>query len=82
MNTTTGSIVTRVYRDFRGVDFSNKNVSVYRSPNALNVWKNYKESLGKCIETRPDIELVEEYEGTIYGLFFYTVGSELHRIVH
>ena len=49
MNTTTGSIVTRVYRDFRGVDFSNENVSVFRSPNALNVWKNYKESLGKCI---------------------------------
>lgn len=82
MNTTTGSIVTRVYRDFRGVDFSNKNVSVYRSPNALNVWKNYKESLGKCIETRPDIELVDEFEGTIYGLFFYTVNNELHKIVH
>ena len=82
MNTTTGSIVTRVYRDFRGVDFSNKNVSIYRSPNALNVWKNYKESLGKCIETRPDIELVDEYEGTIYGLFFYTIDGQVHKIVH
>lgn len=79
---TTGSIVTRAYKDFRGVDFSNKNVSIYRSPNALNVWKNYKDSLGKCIETRPDIELLEEYDGTIYGLFFYTVQGETHKIVH
>lgn len=79
---TTGSIVTRVYKDFRGVDFSNKSVSIYRSPNALNVWKNYKESLGKCIETRPDIELVDEYDGTIYGLFFYTIGVKVHKIVH
>ena len=82
MSVTTGSIVTRVYKDFRGVDFSNKNVSIFRSPNALNVWKNYKDSLGKCIETRPDIELVEEYSGTIYGLFFYTINGEQHKIVH
>ena len=82
MSVTTGSIVTRVYKEFRGVDFSNKEVSIYRSPNALNVWKNYKESLGKCIETRPDIELSEEYEDTVFGLFFYTVNGILHKIVH
>ena len=79
---TTGNILTRVYKDFRGVDFSNKSVSINRSPYAVNVWKNYKESLGKCIETRPDIELSEEYDGTIYGLFFYTKNNILHKIVH
>ena len=41
-----GSLVMRNYRDFRGVDFSNRKdeVSLSRSPDALNMWKNYKNS--------------------------------------
>lgn len=79
-----GTLITRSYGKFRGVDFSNRKdeVSVYRSPDALNVWKNYKSSSGRCIETRPDIELLKEYSNTIHGLFFYTYKGEAHRIVH
>ena len=45
------------------------------------MWKNYSK-LGKCIETRPDIALVETYDNTIYGLFFYKVGNTEMMLVH
>lgn len=76
--------ITRNYEDFRGVDFSNRKdeVSLVRSPDAVNMWKNYKNSSGKCVESRPDIELVKEFADTIYGLFFYAYNGEKHKIVH
>ena len=64
------NIVIREYKNFGGVDFTNSEVQLNRSPDALNVWKNYK-TLGKSIETRPDIELVKNIDNFIYGLFFY-----------
>lgn len=75
-----GSLIFRNYRDFRGVDFSNRKdeVSLYRSPDCLNMWKNYKNSTGNCVETRPDIELLKKYDETIYGMYIYN-GS---KIVH
>lgn len=82
--TESGSLVTRNYQNFRGVDFTNRKdeVSLVRSPDALNMWKNYKNSKGRCVETRPDIELVKEFTDTIFGLFFYTYNGATHRIVH
>lgn len=79
-----GSLITRNYNSFRGVDFSNRKdeISLYRSPDALNVWRNYKNSKGRAIESRPDIDLVETYTDNIFGLFFYSYGGETHRIVH
>jgi hypothetical protein len=79
-----GSLITRNYTNFRGVDFSNRKdeVSLYRSPDAINMWKNYKNSKGRCVESRPDIELVKEFTDTIFGLFFYTYNNSTHRIVH
>lgn len=68
-----GDLITREYRQFRGVDFGHRKdeVYLYRSPDAKNVWKNYKGSNGNCIETRPDLELLKNYSDTIFGLFFY-----------
>jgi hypothetical protein len=79
-----GSLITRNYKNFKGVDFSNRKdeVSLYRSPDALNVWKNYKSSNGRCIETRPDVELIDTFDNSIYGLFFYTINTVDHMIVH
>ena len=45
------------------------------------MWKNYKNN-SAGIETRPDMELVEEYNNTILGLFFYDIGNTTHKIVH
>ena len=79
-----GSLIIRNYNGFRGIDFSNRKdeIALNRSPDALNMWKNYKSNNGKCIETRPDIELLEEYSDTIFGLFFYAFNGATHRIVH
>lgn len=79
-----GSLITRNYKNFKGVDFSNRKdeVSLYRSPDALNVWKNYKSSNGRCIETRPDVELIDTFDNSIFGLFFYTINTVDHMIVH
>ena len=84
MSTPSGKLITRNYTQFRGVDFSNRKdeINIYRSPDALNMWKNYKSTSGKCIETRPDIELLKEYSNTIFGLFFYDYNGSTHMIVH
>ena len=76
-----GEPILRSYNSFRGVDYTNYEVSLYRSPDAKNMWKNYK-SLGKGIETRPDIETFMELTNTIYGLFFYTIAQVEHMIIH
>lgn len=79
-----GSLITRAYQNFRGVDFSNRRdeVSLYRSPDALNMWKNYKNNKGRCVESRPDVDLIKQFDSTIFGLFFYTYNNVSHMIVH
>ena len=76
-----GNLVTRKVDAFAGVDFSNSDTNLSRSPDSLNMWKNYKNN-STGIETRPDMELVEEYNNTIFGLFFYDIGNTTHKIVH
>ena len=79
-----GTLITRNYKNFKGVDFSSRKdeVSIYRSPDALNVWRNYSGTNGRCIETRPTIELLKEFDNTIFGIFFYEINRENHMIVH
>ena len=88
MSTTisSGSLIRRTYSNFRGVDFGNRKdeIELTRSPDALNMWKNYKNSKGRCVESRPDVELVKQYKDTdtIFGHFFYTYGGQKHTIIH
>ena len=44
------TLITRVYGDFRGCDFRGEDVDITRSPNSLNMWKDYKDIT--CIKTR------------------------------
>ena len=76
-----GGLTIQRYNNFRGVDFTDENVNESRSPDSLNMWKDYK-SLGKRIETRPDLELQLTMSNTIFGLFFYTVNTTKHFIIH
>ena len=76
-----GNLVTRKVDNFAGVDFSNGDTHLSRSPDSLNMWKNYKNNSAE-IETRPDMELVETYDNAIFGLFFYDIGDVTHKIVH
>ena len=72
--------VNRKYSNFRGVDFSNSEVNLYRSPDSVNMWKNYDD--GEGIETRPGMELLGEFGSQIFGLFFYRIQNTLQVVVH
>lgn len=74
------TIRTRNYANFRGVDFTGGIVANYRSPDALNMWKDYKDD--DCIQTRPGMTLIGEFEDPIYGLFFYNVNNTTITLVH
>ena len=73
-------LITRLYNQFRGVDFRGEEVNLVRSPDALNMWKDYKEI--ESIRTRPEIELKEAFDNTIWGVFFYVVGTTEMMLVH
>lgn len=76
------NIITRKYANFTGVDFSNSEVKSYRSPYALNMFKNYDDSNGACIETRPGMKFMAMFDNQIYGLFFYKVIDYIHVLLH
>lgn len=65
--------IKRTYADFSGVDFLNEPtlVSITRSPDALNVWRNYRNAEGVCIETRPGYKKIGEIGDNINGLIIY-----------
>ena len=65
----TGDLITRVYSNFRGVDFRGEEINLRRSPDSLNVWKDYRET--ESIRTRPGMKLSQAYSGPVYGVFFY-----------
>lgn len=77
-------MVKRVYNNFRGVDFRGEEINLLRSPDALNVWKNYKHT--ESIETRPGMMLSLPFTDTVYGVFFYKAqilvhsGNKLYRV--
>lgn len=78
----TGDKVTRKYANFRGVDFRGEECSLNRSPDALNVWRNYKKLAS--IETRPGLENLLIAEGDIshikkYGdMLYYIRGGSVY----
>ena len=61
--------VTRIYSNFRGVDFRGNEINLVRSPDSVNVWKDYKET--ESIRTRPTTELKMPFTDAVYGIFFY-----------
>ena len=62
-------MVSRIYSNFRGVDFRGEEINLARSPDALNVWKDYKET--ESIRTRPGLELKFSFPAAVYGIFFF-----------
>jgi hypothetical protein len=69
MSVGTGDLITRIYGSFRGADFRGEEINLSRSPDCLNVWKDYKET--ESIRTRPGMVLNQSFEDTVYGIFFY-----------
>jgi hypothetical protein len=58
------------------VDFRGEEVSLIRSPDSLNVWKEYKET--ESIRTRPGIELKVSFDEPVYGVFFFNGVQLVH----
>jgi hypothetical protein len=75
-----GTSVKRTYSDFRGVDFANDPgiVNISRSPDALNVWKNYSDTQGSCIETRPGYIKLADFDNQINGFYVYNNQAFIH----
>lgn len=80
----TDDLVTRVYSGFRGVDFRGDEINLARSPDSLNVWRDYKKTEGIC--TRPAMELLMSFQQPVYGVFFFNgemlvhSGTALYRV--
>ena len=72
--------ISRIYSNFRGVDFRGEEINLTRSPDSVNMWKDYRET--ESIRTRPDIERVRAFADTVYGIFFYSAGGIDAIIVH
>ena len=77
--------VTRLYSGFRGVDFRGEDVSLSRSPDSINMWRDYRQVGG--ISTRPSTKgYLTGLAGTFYGMYFFDnavflhVGKELMKI--
>ena len=68
--------VTRIYSNFRGVDFRGEEINLVRSPDSVNVWKDYKET--ESIRTRPGMKLSRSFSEAVHGIFFYSD----HVVVH
>lgn len=84
MSVATGDLISRVYGSFRGVDFRGDETNLGRSPDSLNVWRNYKKL--SSIETRPGMALETAFDETVYGVYFYNnlqivhSGTKLYKV--
>lgn len=62
-------IVSRCYSGFSGVDFRSEETYLKRSPDSLNLWKDYREA--DSIRTRPGLKQASGFSGRVYGIFFF-----------
>ena len=61
-------MVSRIYNNFRGVDFRGEECDLSRSPDSLNMWKDYKK--GNGIRTSP--KAVRKFTAKeVEGIYFF-----------
>ena len=80
----TYAVAQRTYADLAGVDFCNipSQVALNRSPDALNIYKNYLSTNGQAIETRPGITNLGATGSTVYGLHILDTKCLIHHGTH
>lgn len=77
--------VSRIYSNFRGVDFRGEEINLSRSPDSLNVWKDYKET--ESIRTRPGLKPLHLFDAPVFGMWFYRgnlfvhSGNDIYEII-
>ena len=70
-------LISRIYSNFRGVDFRGEEINLVRSPDSLNVWKDYKET--ESIRTRPGMQQAFGFDDPVYSMY---VVHETTAFVH
>lgn len=57
------TLMTRIYSNLAGCDFTNDpaKVALNRSPNCVNMYKDYTDTQGNCVQTRQGLALVFQY---------------------
>ena len=79
-------LISRIYSNFRGVDFRGEEINLVRSPDSLNVWKDYRET--ESIRTRPGMKLKLAFTDPVYGVFFFNgielvhSGTKLYKVTN
>ena len=69
-------LISRIYSNFRGVDFRGEEINLVRSPGSKNVWKDYKET--DSIKTRPSLEMKYPCEQSVCGIYEYNNSILIH----
>ena len=72
--------VSVAYEALGGVDLSTQArfISSHRSPDMKNMIKTYTDGYSDFLETRPGRTVMQEFEGTIHGLYFYRNAPFIH----
>ncbi len=76
--------VSRIYSGFRGADFRGEEINLVRSPDCLNVYKDYRET--ESIRTRPGLSPHAAFDDTVFGVFSYNgflivhSGTKLYKL--
>ncbi len=87
------NMMTRLYSNFAGCDFTNDpaKVALNRSPNCINMYKNYSDTQGNCIQTRCGFRSLfnfsfQENNEIVYprinGMFLFQVDNMKKLVVH
>lgn len=86
MSVATGDLISRTYGNFRGCDFRGEDINIRRSPDCLNVWRDYQEI--ESIRTRPSMELKINLDAAVHSISFYNgqmlvhCGDKLYKVVN
>lgn len=72
----TGDRITRRYGNFRGVDFREDDDNLARSPDSLNVWRDYRNK--NSIRTRPGLKNLGGIIGSSFGMCFHKDKLYIH----
>lgn len=70
--------IRRQYTNLAGIDLKNDEslVNLNRSPDALNIYKDYTTE-GNCIQTRPGYIKLAEFDAKINGMYIYNSSKAL-----
>ena len=84
------NMMTRLYSNLAGCDFTNDpaKVALNRSPNCVNMYKDYTDTQGNCVQTRPGLTPMfekkakdylaiqrDDYRCKVNGIFMFRKGT-------